>query len=179
MARDRNAYAAKYRAKNRDRINAYQRERAKRLREAGIPVRDEDKRQAYQQEYRQKNKEKLSLQRKEYYRRNREELLRQKQRYYEDNKYSLAKKNKAKYKQYAYGLTEAEYGAMWAGQRGLCAICNKKLKSGGSTHIDHCHDTGIVRGLLCRECNIGLGYFRDSPETLREAAKYVEKETEE
>lgn len=41
--------------------------------------------------------------------------------------------------------------------------------------VDHCHKTGVNRGLLCSSCNIGLGYFKDSPETLRSAADYLDK----
>jgi hypothetical protein len=41
-------------------------------------------------------------------------------------------------------------------------------------HVDHCHQTGHVRALLCTGCNSGLGAFRDSPERLREAAAYIE-----
>lgn len=54
-------------------------------------------------------------------------------------------------------------------QAGKCKICNKKHK----LVIDHCHTTDDVRGLLCNNCNTGLGLFKDSPSKLLNAAKYI------
>lgn len=77
-----------------------------------------------------------------------------------------------------YGLTEADYEAMLKKQGGLCAICN--ADRGGNRHgtdylaVDHCHDTGKVRGLLCQKCNHGLGKFNDDLTMLRKAAQYLE-----
>lgn len=51
-----------------------------------------------------------------------------------------------------------------------CAICGSTEKP----HIDHDHETGVVRGTLCRTCNIGLGMFKDNPELMRQAAQYLE-----
>ncbi|MFF2202628.1 endonuclease VII domain-containing protein [Streptomyces sp. NPDC058145] len=69
-----------------------------------------------------------------------------------------------------YGLTEAERDAMVATQRGLCAIC----LDAPAMHVDHCHGTGRVRGVLCFSCNAALGQFKDQPEVIRRAAAYVE-----
>lgn len=79
-----------------------------------------------------------------------------------------------------YGLTSAEYDAMLAEQRGVCAICLKPPKAGGlraagCLHVDHDHATGCVRELLCLNCNRGLGGFKDDPALLRKAADYVER----
>lgn len=72
-----------------------------------------------------------------------------------------------------YGLTPEEYQEMFDAQRGLCAICGRAPEGNGvSKHnlvVDHNHDSGKVRGLLCDFCNRGLGIFRDSPELLEEA----------
>jgi hypothetical protein len=54
-----------------------------------------------------------------------------------------------------------------------CAICNKDLATTKDRHIDHCHDTGTVRGILCHSCNTGLGHFRDDPELMMAAIRYV------
>jgi hypothetical protein len=64
---------------------------------------------------------------------------------------------------------------LFAEQEGLCGICKKTLDTAGSRTIavDHDHDTGKVRGLLCSRCNVGLGCFDDDPDTLRLARAYV------
>jgi hypothetical protein len=69
-----------------------------------------------------------------------------------------------------YGITAAEADAMLADQGGLCAIC----RAAPAAHVDHDHDTGAVRALLCFNCNGGLGQFKDDPAVLRAAAEYVE-----
>jgi hypothetical protein len=57
----------------------------------------------------------------------------------------------------------------------LCAICESPLTGGYKVHIDHDHDTNIVRGILCKSCNNGIGFLKDSPAILRKAAIYLEK----
>ena len=56
-------------------------------------------------------------------------------------------------------------------QNGLCAICQQPVIR---PHVDHCHTTGTIRGVLCRDCNIGLGNFKDDPELLRRAISYLD-----
>lgn len=73
--------------------------------------------------------------------------------------------------------------ALLVRQEGKCCICGcvLDLKAGrrgprdGAACIDHCHESGIVRGLLCWNCNIGLGKFRDSSDFLRKAADYLDR----
>jgi hypothetical protein len=73
-----------------------------------------------------------------------------------------------------HGLTRADYDQMLAAQDGRCAICRSATTQGrGRWHIDHDHVTGQVRGLLCNNCNMGIGYFGDDPEVMTAAAKYV------
>lgn len=73
----------------------------------------------------------------------------------------------------SYGLTEGDVAAMMDEQRGSCAICYRGLDEYHC--IDHCHDTGRVRGLLCRSCNVALGHFKDDPERLLRAVAYLGK----
>jgi hypothetical protein len=69
-----------------------------------------------------------------------------------------------------YGITAAEADHLLAQQQGLCAIC----RVAPAVHVDHDHETGAVRALLCFNCNGGLGQFKDDPFLLHMAAFYVE-----
>lgn len=69
-----------------------------------------------------------------------------------------------------YGLTEIEYAALLGIQSGNCKVCNFFMVE---PHIDHCHKTGKVRGLLCQGCNIGLGAFKESTASLLKAIEYL------
>ncbi|MFC7883951.1 endonuclease VII domain-containing protein [Streptomyces sp. NPDC057376] len=69
-----------------------------------------------------------------------------------------------------YGITEAERDALIASQGGVCCIC----LAAPAAHVDHCHETGRVRGVLCFSCNAALGQFKDRPDAIRRAAAYVE-----
>jgi hypothetical protein len=74
-----------------------------------------------------------------------------------------------------YQLSIEDYDEMLKRQENCCAICGVDKAGGkGSWHIDHDHKTGKVRGLLCSRCNLGLGYFKDSPENLKQAIAYLE-----
>jgi len=78
-----------------------------------------------------------------------------------------------------YGLTQAEYLELEAAQNGVCAICKKPekrtTKSGErmNLHVDHCHNSKQVRGLLCHSCNTALGLLGDDVELFRTAIKYL------
>ncbi|HEX5997147.1 MAG TPA: endonuclease VII domain-containing protein [Jiangellales bacterium] len=69
-----------------------------------------------------------------------------------------------------YGITTDDYDEMVREQNGQCAICRS---SGELLHVDHCHETGRLRGLLCSHCNKGLGHFKDEPERLLAAVQYL------
>ena len=72
-----------------------------------------------------------------------------------------------------YGITLEEYKARMLKQDSRCAICGGVNKSGKQLAVDHHHITGKVRGLLCSNCNNGLGLFQDNPELLNKAAAYI------
>ncbi len=88
--------------------------------------------------------------------------------------FTLDEERKAKYLLAKYGLEAHAYVKMLEDQNNLCAICecdnNEK-----PLVVDHCHSTNIVRGLLCNNCNTGLGFFKDNTYSLRRAIKYLEK----
>ncbi|MFI8932032.1 endonuclease VII domain-containing protein [Streptomyces sp. NPDC053474] len=69
-----------------------------------------------------------------------------------------------------YGLTEAQRDEMIAEQKWLCVICLKR----DPAHVDHCHETGKVRGVLCFNCNSAIGKLGDDPDALRRAISYLE-----
>lgn len=73
----------------------------------------------------------------------------------------------------AYGLEPAEYVSMLQRQGGVCLICGTDQPGAKSFCVDHDHATGVVRGLLCNDCNVGLGFFRDNPDRLVSAAAYL------
>lgn len=96
-----------------------------------------------------------------------------KQNYYQDNKQKLGlcvKKSAIKRK---YGIDWEQFMQMYEDQEGLCAICKKEPTKDQMLSIDHSHQTGKVRGLLCGPCNRALGLFKDNPETLQTAKEYV------
>lgn len=74
-----------------------------------------------------------------------------------------------------YGVSLDDFEAMLEAQNGGCAICAKPHQEvkGERLHVDHCHATGQVRGLLCSPCNHGIGNFKDNVERLKKAAKYL------
>lgn len=71
---------------------------------------------------------------------------------------------------YRYGITEDDFERMLAQQGGLCAIC--RVVPG--THVDHCHTSGLVRGVLCFNCNNALGHFMDDVVLMEVAAHYLD-----
>ena len=75
-----------------------------------------------------------------------------------------------------YGLTEESYNQMWQDQNESCAICLTSEKGTRDWHVDHCHRTGVVRGILCHHCNLMLGNARDSEDILEAGMHYLQKE---
>lgn len=107
-----------------------------------------------------------------WYKRNRDRLAEVRRQRYQDNpdakrEYQLAHK---------FGITLDEYRTRLEAQGGVCAICHNTCSSGRSLAVDHDHETGKVRGLLCGVCNRGLGNFADSVQNLRNAVAYLSRE---
>jgi hypothetical protein len=120
-------------------------------------------------EYLEKNKDRIRKKAKEYYLRNLEMFKEKTKRYSTDpkriayrKKYREENKDKAKgYKLLkTYNITLNDYNEMFKKQEGKCSICKKhqnELKK--ILYVDHDHKTGKVRGLLCKNCNVALGYY--------------------
>ena len=75
-----------------------------------------------------------------------------------------------------FGIGMEEYSKMLEEQNGKCAVCGME-DQWFSLAVDHCHDKKHIRGLLCSQCNRGIGLFKDDPQRLRNAAAYLESTT--
>lgn len=86
---------------------------------------------------------------------------------------TVRKRHRTTYGKYGkYGLTKGQYEALIHDHGGQCAICHSTT----TLVIDHCHETGDVRGLLCHRCNVAIGWMMDDPAKLRAAADYLERD---
>lgn len=74
-----------------------------------------------------------------------------------------------------YGISLVEYQKMVLDHGGVCAICHEPNYDGRRLVVDHCHDTGKVRGLLCNACNGGIGLLKDSVLRLESAINYLKE----
>lgn len=95
-----------------------------------------------------------------------------------DRRHYAQNKDKAREYQLAvrYNLTPQQYAALKEAQAGQCAVCDRVPTGVGKSatlHVDHDHESGHVRGLLCDKCNRAIGLLGDSAETLTRAASYV------
>ena len=87
----------------------------------------------------------------------------------------LGTKQERKRKLKKYGITAEKYEQERVKQNYCCLLCgeHESKQRHGKLVVDHCHDTGTYRGLLCSSCNLGLGKFYDKIEVLKKAIKYV------
>jgi hypothetical protein len=76
--------------------------------------------------------------------------------------------------QYKYKISWEAYQEMLEAQGHVCAICEQVPTNKLGFHIDHDHNTGVVRGLLCHGCNTGIGALQEDPKLLQRAAEYLE-----
>jgi hypothetical protein len=78
-----------------------------------------------------------------------------------------------------YGISVSDHSEMFEKQNGLCAICEKEGDGRWKKLcVDHCHSTGTVRELLCRNCNMVLGQIHDNPRLLEKMMLYLEKHSQ-
>jgi hypothetical protein len=88
---------------------------------------------------------------------------------------------KEKWLRHKYGITFTDFKNIYDKQDGVCCICSRKLiifEDASSTHkacLDHCHTTGVIRGILCNHCNRALGLFEDDIDSLKEAIVYLNR----
>jgi hypothetical protein len=108
---------------------------------------------------------------RQWIKRNLESELARRRRYYAENREHLKEAFERGRLKRKYGLTREEVAEMRNSQGGVCAICLKNEAAA----IDHDHETGAVRALLCNSCNSILGFAGESPRILRQAALYLER----
>lgn len=102
-----------------------------------------------------------------------EESKKQYKRDYNNNRYCPIKNKNNKLKK-AYGITIDEYNKLFNLQDGCCAICNRhQTELTRNLAVDHNHITGEIRGLLCSNCNTGIGNLRDDVNLLERAIEYL------
>lgn len=120
--------------------------------------------------YRSTRREKFAALQRAYYQRHKEKVL----AYDKMRKVRDAEKIRARDIKKKYGMSVEDFNALHESQGGACAICRTTLTTENrGTVVDHCHETGRVRGLLCQGCNRGLGLLKDNPEVLVSAAEYL------
>lgn len=86
----------------------------------------------------------------------------------------IRERQKAHRRKFKYGLTEDEYQTMRQKQDGKCAACRCDLTGGLEEHVDHCHVSKQVRGILCRNCNLTLGHANEDRERLLALVAYLD-----
>lgn len=126
---------------------------------------------AYNPEYYQANKEKYAAKSKAWREKNPERAKENRRRNYLENKERALKYSTEYNRRRKIGISPEEYDKLLEKQNGVCAICN--LECTRALAADHCHITKKIRGLLCNNCNRGLGHFKDNPTILRRAIVYL------
>lgn len=136
----------------------------------------------------EKNKEKIKARTLAHYHINHDASIARKRKYAETHRVAIRMKAKQwaldhpeKIKEWAWregikrrhGVTLEQFNSLLSSQNGTCAICGKSPQEGKRLCIDHDHKTGIVRGLLCRNCNAAIGQLGDDPNMLSRAMQYL------
>jgi hypothetical protein len=168
------AYRKEYRENNKEKIASYHREYRKKN-----PEKIAARNKAYQQTEAYKKNRRIYI--KQYRAKNKENIVAQVSAHYYKNK----KHKVAVARERIYGITPEDYDTMLKEQNHKCKICSikfnnnynqeSKIDYAHSQHLDHCHTTKKVRGILCPFCNLGLGHFKNSPERITTAINYLKE----
>ena len=112
----------------------------------------------------------------EYRKRNQEKIARRARERYAENPHARRAGNKASLFKAKYGITLEEKELILVRQGGKCAICGiENAPTAVGWHLDHCHTTKVVRGVLCQPCNVMLGNAKDDEAILMSAIEYLRK----
>lgn len=124
------------------------------------------------------NRDAMRAQGKAYYEANRDQVLARQAQYGREKATEIRRYQRAYRLRKTYGMTVADYDRMFAAQGGVCAICHQPEPVVASLPVDHDHNTGRVRALLCTPCNTALGLTGEEPARLRALADYLETHRE-
>lgn len=128
-------------------------------------------RRIIQARYRAAHRLELNRKHREYHARNKLKV----KAYYQRNKARIKVRHSWNHRKRNYGITRVQFEAMRVSQANHCAICQRLFDDKAlKPHVDHCYSSGAIRGLLCFNCNSGMGNFRDDPKLLLEAIRYIE-----
>ena len=154
-----------------------------------MPLKDREKRNEYQKKWKLDHPDYYKKMMKEYYLNHKSEIkayrLKNKDKialnhkiWHAKNRTSILKKKRNRNLIKSYGISELSYKYLQEMQGNRCAICGKESNLGGPGNrlqVDHCHDTNMVRGLLCGDCNLGLGKFHDNIDSMLKAVSYLQE----
>lgn len=159
----------RYRERHADKERERQRKSKENKREA-----DRDSYNAYAREWRNKNKDRINAERRERLKNDPEYAERMRLKGRERHKRNPDKSRRGNLKA-NYGITLEEYENLYNKQDGKCLICEQSFPNRGKNGlvVDHCHNEGHIRGLLCAKCNKGIGQFDDDIQKLHNAIKYL------
>lgn len=112
-----------------------------------------------------------------YVRENHDAVLARGQKYYSDNRQSCYRRTSHNRWVKNLGVTADEYDLIMSDHKGRCDLCGTDEPRGphGRFALDHCHRTGLLRGVLCTRCNTVLGHCEDDPDLLRNAISYLKR----
>lgn len=127
---------------------------------------------AYKKKYRENNKDKILAYSKQYELKNKVERT----KYYQGWKLRNPSHRRNRHLRTKWNMTNDEFESMAMNQNLCCAICGiHESNLNQSLSIDHCHATGKIRALLCRHCNLGIGFFKENVKSLEKAIEYIKQ----
>lgn len=127
----------------------------------------------YRQQYYLDNKSKIKQNRKTYREKNKDLIKSSDKLRYENNKNGRKDRAYCYVFKSRYGISIEEKKELLLKQNNKCLLCSKELILLGKSHLDHDHQTGKIRGVLCYSCNLGLGMFKDDIKILKKAVRYL------
>lgn len=140
-----------------------------------MPRKDPEAAREYRRQYRAANREKKRAQSlRHYYKYHELHKKNARDRYHASGEAARERRRNSLLKS-RRGITVAERGNMLNAQGNVCVICGTDTPSGKGWNVDHCHDTGAIRGILCPKCNMAIGLLGHDPTILQAAIDYLKK----